>query len=114
PFAHTGLALNAFQAGGNYAFNGAKHSDSVKRGLDWLVAHQNPDGALVSSASGGDGVLAMLQTTSNSYHQYYMYEHGIATFALAEACALAVAAEREPDPRYREAAQKAVRFIESQ
>jgi hypothetical protein len=41
-----------------------------------------------------------------------MYEHGIATFALAEACAVAAAMGRAPDERYIEAARKAVDFIE--
>jgi hypothetical protein len=43
-----------------------------------------------------------------------MYEHGIAAYALCEACAVAAAAGQAADARYREAAEKAVRFIESQ
>ena len=51
--------------------------------------------------------------TRNANHpQQFMYEHGLATFALAEACAVARASKREPDPRYLAAARKAVDFIE--
>jgi hypothetical protein len=99
--AHSGLALLAFQAGGHYHFNANTHSDPVRRGLDWLVAHQEPNGALYSRAVGEN-------------HRDYMYEHGIAAWALCEACAVAAAAGQSPDRRYREAAEKAVRFIESQ
>ena len=34
----TGLAVLAFQAGGNYDFNDAEYSECVRCGLDWLVA----------------------------------------------------------------------------
>ncbi len=40
-----------------------------------------------------------------------MYEHGIAAFALADACEMAASLQREPDDRYRQATQKAVQFI---
>jgi hypothetical protein len=99
--AQTGLAVLAFQAGGHYSYNNSKYSDVVRRGLDWLAEHQHQDGALVTP----------LQSPR---HGYYMYEHGIATFALAEACAVAIAAHREPDERYRSAAEKAVHFIDDQ
>ena len=90
--AYTGLALLAFQAGGHYYFNEQKYSEVVRRGLEWLVEHQRKD----------DGL----------YGQFNMYEHGIATFALADACATAVASQWDVDPRYRAAAEKAIRFIE--
>jgi len=99
--AHTGLALLAFQAGGHYYFNERKYSKNVTDGLEWLVSHQRDNGALIGSLNRGRGL-----------NNWYMYEHGMATFALAEACAVAVAAEREPDERYLAAAKKAVRFIE--
>ena len=92
--AETGLAVLAFQAGGNYNFNGQQYSDHVTRGLDYLVEQQKPDGRLFGP----------VQT---------WYEHGIATFALAEACAVAIAEERTPNARYLSAAQKAVAFMES-
>lgn len=91
--AETGLAILAFQAGGNYAFNDQKYSRQVKRGLDWLITQQKQDGCLFGPHS-------------------TWYEHGIATFALAEACAVAIANDQEPDARYRNAAERAIRFTE--
>ncbi len=91
PLAQSGLALLAFQAGGHYEFNEAKYSEHVTRGLDWLVAQQKADGNLIGSS---------------------FYEHGIAAFALCEACAVAKAAGKDPNPKYLEAATKAVSFIE--
>lgn len=108
--AQTGLAILAFQAGGNYDFNGKSYSDHVRRGLDWLVAHQGPNGEIVGSNNHVDGGPAGFI----HYDQHYMYEHSIATFALAEACAVARAAQRHPDEKYLAAATKAVRFIEDQ
>ena len=40
-----------------------------------------------------------------------MYEHGIATFALADACEMAASLQCEPLDRYRQATQRAVQFI---
>ena len=97
PMAQTGLPLLAFQAGGHFYFNENTYSDNVRRGLDWLAENQKPDGGLYSS-------------TGNSY----MYEHGIATFALAEACAVAVASNQTPDNRYLSATKLAIAYIESQ
>ena len=71
----TGLAVLAFQAGGHYDFNDAEYSECVRHGLDWLAAHQRPDGCLLDREH-GTGVCNM-------------YEHGIATFALADACEMA-------------------------
>ncbi|MGA2065566.1 MAG: prenyltransferase/squalene oxidase repeat-containing protein [Thermoguttaceae bacterium] len=94
--AQTGLALLAFQAAGHYDFNGNEFSPRVRRGLDWLVATQRADGAFLDRATGGVN----------------MYEHGIATFALADACEMADSSRQEPADRYRQAAQQAVQFIE--
>jgi hypothetical protein len=96
-FGQTGLALLAFQAAGHFDFSDAQYSAHVRQGLDWLVDHQNEAGGFYDSPN-----------------RTYMYEHGIATFALAEACALAVAAKREPDKRYMDALRAAVSFIENQ
>jgi hypothetical protein len=105
----TGLAVLAFQAGGNYDFNERPYSDHVGRGLDWLVARQGPGGEILGSFNQVDP-----QAGAVRYDDRYMYEHAIATFALAESCAVARAAQRHPDERYLNAALKAVRFIESQ
>jgi hypothetical protein len=95
PTAQTGLALLALQGGGHYYANGAPHSVSVKRGLEWLVSQQAADGCLTANRT-----------------NYFMYEHGMAAFALAEAVATARHAGQAPDPRYVAALEKAVRFIE--
>ena len=105
----SGLALLAFQAGGHYYFNDKRYSPVVCRGLDWMVEHQRPDGGLVGSkrAKGFSG--------KTGYHQHYMYEHGIAAFALTDACAAAAAlgtTDSEQYRKYRAAAEKAVDFIE--
>lgn len=106
--AQTGLGLLAFQAGGNYHFNGHMYSENVRRGLDWLVDHQDDEGALVGSQNKRRGGFA------GQYGATFMYEHGMATFALSEACALETAAGRHPNEKYFAAAEKAVRFIERQ
>ena len=106
----TGLPVLAFQAGGNYDFNQHAYSDNVRRGLDWLVARQGPNGELVGPLNR----LGQAPGEPAAYNQRYMYEHAIATFALAEACAVARAAQRHPDEKYLAAANKAVKFIESQ
>jgi hypothetical protein len=98
PVAETGLAILAFQAGGNYDFNNQKYSEQVKRGLEWLVKQQEQDGRLFGSLRSGD-------------HDSW-YQHGIGTFALAEACAVALANNQAPEPRYRNAAERAVKFME--
>ena len=96
--AQTGLAVLAFQAGGHYDFNENQFSECVRRGLDWLLRNQRDDGGFREPARGPGSC--------------NMYEHGIAAFALADACEMADSAQREPDDRYRQAAQKAARFIE--
>lgn len=90
--AETGLAVLAFQAGGNYYFNDQKYSQHVKNGLDWLVKQQGSDGRL--------------------FGVHTWYQHGIATFALAEACAVDLANNHPPDARYLDAATRAIKFME--
>ena len=46
------------------------------------------------------------------YNKDYMYEHGIATFALGDACASAAGLQESPNPRYLQSLRKAVDFIE--
>jgi len=100
--AHTGLAILAFQAGGHYYFNDNTYSHGVRAALDWMVEHQRPDGGLVGSAPPGGNA---------AFHKHYMYEHGIAAFALTEACAVAAATGQPPNERYVDAARRAVDFI---
>jgi hypothetical protein len=106
--AQTGLALLAFQAAGNYDFNGQKYSDHVTAGLDYLVGEQAFDGSLVGSQNPAPEAIVAGAT----FQQYFMYEHAIATFALSEACAVAIAEGRTPETRYLVAATRAVQFIE--
>lgn len=89
PTAATGLALLAF-LGAGYDHQTDKYRDVVKRGLDWLIANQGPNGDLY--AGGSDA-------------RTRMYSHGIATIPLCEAYAMT------RDPKLREPAQKAIRFI---
>ena len=98
----TGLALLALQASGNYESNEEKYSSQVERGLDWLIEHQQPDGALVGVPEGQRG----------NYPSTYMYEHAMAAFALAEACAVRKAQGKPDEPRLKNAAVKAIEFIE--
>ena len=106
----TGLPVLAFQAAGNYYFNEHAYSDNVRRALDWLVARQGPNGELL----GPRNRLGEAPHQPVNYDARYMYEHAIATFALAEACAVARAAQRHPEQKYLDAATKAVKFIEDQ
>ena len=75
----------------------------MRKGLDWIVANQKKDGALVGSLPVGG---------RSNYHQNYMYEHGMAAFALGDACATALAAGEQPDARYMKSLRRAVKFIE--
>jgi hypothetical protein len=106
--AHSGLALLAFQAAGHYYFNGQKYSGNVAKGLDYLVHMQAPDGSIV----GPQNPTPEQITAGAFFNQYFMYEHAMATFALCEACAVAIAEGKEPDPRYQTASELAVSFIE--
>jgi hypothetical protein len=106
--AQTGMALLALQAAGHYYFNGQKHSGQVAKGLDCLVQGQAPDGSIIGSQNPSPAQI----NAGAAFNQYFMYEHAMATFALCEACAVAVAEGKTPDPRYLEAAQHAVSFIE--
>ena len=97
PFAQTGLAILAFQAAGHFEFNETKYSKVVRKGLSWLVEHQSKDGSLCPKGA-----------------RNYMYEHGMAAFAVADSCAAARAMKKQPDLLFLEAARKAVAFIEDQ
>lgn len=106
----TGLALLALQAGGHYDFNEHPYSGHVAKGLNCLVDQQGLEGELVGSLN----ELADKPGIPSRYHGHYMYEHAIATFALAEACAVARASGRHPDARILDGAIKAEKFIEAQ
>ena len=97
PFAQTALAVLALQAAGSFEFNDARYSAAVRRGLHWLAEHQNHDGLLYDHSGLGST---------------YMYEHGMAAFALAESCAAAKAFGRPPDKQILAAATKAIGYIE--
>jgi len=106
--AQTGLALLAFQAAGHYYFNGQKYSGQVAKGLDYFVQEQAPDGSIVGSQNPS----AEQIKAGAKFQQYFMYEHALGTFALCEACAVAIAEGKKPDPRYLKAAERAVYFIQ--
>ncbi|MBN1911504.1 MAG: hypothetical protein JW818_17305, partial [Pirellulales bacterium] len=86
--AATGLALLSF-LGAGYTHQSDKHRATVRRGLDWLLDAQKPNGDLFTGGSGSA----------------WLYSHGIATIALCEAYGMT------HDPRLREPAQKAIQFI---
>jgi hypothetical protein len=90
--AATGLALLGFLGAGHDHFDGP-HRDTVRRGLEFLLAAQKPDGDLFLPAD----------DLSNSCA--WLYSHGIAAIALCEAVGMT------GDPRVKPAAEKACGFI---
>ncbi len=90
--AATGLALLCFLGAGHDHFDGP-HRDTVRRGLEFLLAVQKPDGDLYLPAD----------DLSNSCA--WLYSHGIASIALCEAVGMT------GDPRIKPAAEKACGFI---
>ena len=90
--AATGLALLSFLGAGHDHFDGP-HRDTVRRGLEFLLAAQKPDGDLFLPAD----------DLSNSCA--WLYSHGIAAIALCEAVGMT------GDPRIKPAAEKACGFI---
>jgi hypothetical protein len=90
--AATGMSLLGY-LGAGYTHLDEKHRDTVRRGLDWLIRHQKPDGNLFADSQGD----------AQKYAQFY--SHGIAAMALCEAYGMT------QDPDLREPAQKAVDFI---
>lgn len=87
----TGLALLALLGAGNTTRKG-DYSDSVRRGVDYLMGIQDQE---TGSFGGPSGVLSML------------YQQGIATLAMCEAYGLS------EDPALKASAQRAVHFIQS-
>jgi hypothetical protein len=87
--AATGLALLPMLGAGHIHTVKSRYQGNVRRGVDWLVGHQQEDGSLFV---GGD-------------RQTPLYSQAIATMALCEAYGLS------HDPLLREPAQRAVNFI---
>jgi Squalene-hopene cyclase C-terminal domain len=85
----TGLALLPLLGAGYIHTVKSRHQDSVRRGIEWLVAHQQDNGNLYT----GQGGIA------------FMYSHAIGSMALCEAYGLS------QDPRLKRPAQRAIRFI---
>ena len=90
--AATGLALLSFLGAGHDHFAGP-YRDVVRRGIEWLLAVQQPNGDLYLQAD----------PLSNSCG--WLYSHAIATMALCEAVGMT------GDPLVRPAAEKACQFI---
>jgi hypothetical protein len=86
--AATGLALLSY-LGAGYTHLDDKYRGVVRRGMDWLIRHQKPDGDLF--------------TGGTKYARFY--SHGIAAIALCEAYGMT------RDAELREPARKAIEFI---
>ncbi|MFG0283578.1 MAG: hypothetical protein ACF8R7_04085, partial [Phycisphaerales bacterium JB039] len=82
----TGLALLCFLGADHTHAQAGPYQDNVRRAIDWLLEAQEPDGDLRTGST--------------------MYNHGIAAIALCEAYGMT------QDPRLRDPAQQALRFIE--
>ena len=89
--AATGLALLSF-LGAGYTHEDGKYHRVVRRGLDWLLANQAPNGQLYSATTDRDQVARM-------------YGHGIASIAVCEAYGMT------RDKELGRAATAAVSFI---
>ena len=87
--AATGLALLPMLGAGYIHTVKSKYQDTVRRGISWLVDHQQPDGNLFIGPAG----------------MAYMYSHAIGTMALCEAYGLS------QDPKLKKPAQLAIQFI---
>ena len=90
--AATGLAVLAFQGAG-YNHREFKYADQLKRALQWMMDHQQPDGGLY------------VESDSQSNASARMYSHAIAALALTEAYGMT------QDPELEQAAQKALDYI---
>ena len=86
--AATGLALLPLLGAGYIHTVKSHHQEAVRRGLEALVEHQQPDGDLFIGPPG----------------MAYMYSHAIATMAMCEAYGLS------GDPHLKKPAQRARRF----
>jgi hypothetical protein len=68
----TGLVLLTF-LGAGYTHDQGKYREHIARGLDWLIAHQKPDGDL------------FIPQSARSTQNVWLYSHGGAAAALCEA-----------------------------
>lgn len=89
--AATGLALLPLLGAGYIHTVKSRYQDSIRRGLEVLIHHEQPNGDLYV---GGGGIA-------------YLYSHAIASMALCEAYGLS------KDPKLKKAAQRAINFIAS-
>jgi hypothetical protein len=87
--AATGLALLPLLGAGYTHTVKNRHQDTVRRGINWLVQNQQGDGNLFTGPPG----------------MAFLYSHAIGTMALCEAYGLS------QDPRLKQPAQKAIKFI---
>ena len=87
--AATGLALLPLLGAGYIHTVKCRHQDAVRRGIEALVQHQQPNGDLFTGPPG----------------MAYMYSHAIATMALCEAYGIS------HDSRLKEPARRAMNFI---
>ena len=85
----TGLALLPLLGAGYIHTVKSRHQDAVRRGISWLIENQQADGNLFTGPPG----------------MAYMYSHAIGTMALCEAYGLS------QDPRLKQPAQRAIKFI---
>jgi hypothetical protein len=88
----TALVVLAF-LGAGYTHEDGQYADQVDRALRWLVRQQTSDGFLGGKATRYDR----------------MYCHGMATYAMGEACGMM--ADPASDPQLRGALQRAVQYI---
>ncbi len=87
--AATGLGLLPLLGAGHIHTKESRYQDNVKRGLDYLILHQNPEGEVFIGGGGNTR----------------FYSHAIAAMALCEAYGLS------KDPRLKIPAQRAINFI---
>jgi len=85
----TGLALLPMLGAGHLHTQKTRYQINVRKGLEWLIDHQQPTGDLFV----GGGSMA------------HIYSHAIGTMALCEAYGIS------GDPQLRRPAERAVRFI---
>ncbi len=87
--AATGLSLLPLLGAGYIHTVKSRHQDAVRRGINWLVEHQQDNGDLFIGPPG----------------MAWMYSHAIGAMALCEAYGLS------QDPRLKQPATRAIRFI---